>query len=73
MFLTLRYSYYQPNPVAPAPFTVNSAYNDPNFGTSCSGESGNCAEAWGLRIVNSQNVLIYGAGLYSFYNNYDTS
>lgn len=29
--------------------------------------------AWGLRIVDSSNVVIYGAGLYSFFNNYNTT
>lgn len=65
--------YYQPNPLAPTPFSVVSSLNDPNFSASCSGYSGNCAEAWGLRIINSQNILAYGVGLYSFFNNYDTS
>ncbi|KAF3055332.1 Glucan 1,3-beta-glucosidase [Trichoderma lentiforme] len=63
--------YYQPNPLAPTPFTVNSAINDPNFATSCAGQSGRCAEAWGLRILGSKNVLIYAAGLYSFFENND--
>jgi len=29
--------------------------------------------AWGLRVLNSTDILVYGAGLYSFFNNYDTS
>lgn len=61
--------YYQPNPGAPAPFTVNSALTDPDFASSCAGQSGRCNDAWGLRIVNSKNILIYAAGLYSFFNN----
>jgi glucan 1,3-beta-glucosidase len=72
-FIQTETPYYQPNPLAPTPFTVVSSLNDPNFATSCSGQSGNCAEAWGLRVINSRNVLIYGAGHYSFFNNYDTS
>ncbi len=40
---------------------------------SCSGVSGNCAESWGLRIINSSDFFIYGAGHYSFFNNYSTS
>lgn len=72
-FIQTETPYYQPNPLAPTPFSVVPSLNDPNFATSCSGQSGNCAEAWGLRIINSQNVLIYGAGHYSFFNNYDTS
>ncbi|KAJ6500534.1 exo-beta-1,3-glucanase [Mycena sanguinolenta] len=54
--------YYQPTPVAPSPFSVNSAFKDPSF----SGVS----SAWGLNVANSSNILIFGAGLYSFYSNY---
>ncbi|KAJ7461038.1 exo-beta-1,3-glucanase [Mycena galericulata] len=54
--------YYQPNPAAPGPFTVNSAYSDPSFsGTS---------SAWGLVVSSSSNILVFGAGLYSFYSSY---
>ncbi|KAJ5889305.1 exo-beta-1-3-glucanase [Penicillium tannophilum] len=72
-FIQTETPYYQPNPPAPAPFTVESSLNDPNFSTSCSGQSANCNDAWGLRILNSNNILVYGAGLYSFFNNYDGS
>ncbi|KAK3945668.1 hypothetical protein QBC46DRAFT_430298 [Diplogelasinospora grovesii] len=65
--------YYQPQPNALVPFSPVTSLNDPNFSTSCTGVSGNCAEAWGLRVVNSNNILVYGAGLYSFFNNYSTS
>jgi glucan 1,3-beta-glucosidase len=65
--------YYQPTPFAPTPFSVVPTLNDPNFASSCAGTSGNCADAWGLRILNSHDVFIYGAGLYSFFNDYDTS
>jgi hypothetical protein len=65
--------YFQPSPNALTPFSPVSSLNDPNFSTSCNGVSGNCANAWGLRIINSQNILVYGAGLYSFFNNYSTS
>ncbi|TPX18892.1 uncharacterized protein E0L32_011444 [Thyridium curvatum] len=65
--------YYQPSPLATTPFPVNSALNDPDFSASCAGVSGTCAMAWGLRIINSQNILAYGAGHYSFFNNYSTN
>ena len=61
--------YYQPNPLAPAPFVVVPSLNDPDFATTCAGKSGRCAEAWGLRILDSKNILIYAAGLYSFFIN----
>jgi glucan 1,3-beta-glucosidase len=65
--------YYQPVPNALVPFPPNSAINDPNFSQSCAGQAGNCAAAWGLRIVNSNNIFTYGAGLYSFFTDYSTT
>ncbi|KAL2152865.1 hypothetical protein VTH82DRAFT_4020 [Thermothelomyces myriococcoides] len=59
-------AYYQPNPDARLPFASEvEAYHDPVF---AEGESG-----WGLRVVDSEDVLIYGAGLYSFFDNYDVN
>ncbi|KAJ7349186.1 exo-beta-1,3-glucanase [Mycena albidolilacea] len=55
--------YYQPTPVAPSPFTVNSDFKDPSFD--------GVKAAWGLSIASSSNILIFGAGLYSFYSAYD--
>jgi glucan 1,3-beta-glucosidase len=51
------------------PYPLNSALNDPTY-DNC--QSGNC-DALGCRILNSQNIAAYGAGFYSFFNNYDTS
>lgn len=65
--------YYQPNPDVPAPFTVIPTVNDLDFATSCADKAGYCASAWGLRIFNSRNILVYGAGLYSFFIDYSTS
>lgn len=66
--------YYQPNPSARSPFPLN-ATSDPNFDVSCPKATAapNCAEAWGLAVQASKNVLIYGAGLYSFFSNYSTT
>jgi hypothetical protein len=36
------------------------------------GDCANCA-GYGLRILNSSNILVYGAGLYTFFDNYNTS
>ena len=58
--------YYQSSPNALTPFTPNNS-SDPTFST-CTTDS--CKMAWGLRVVDSSNVLIYGAGLYSFFNDY---
>ncbi|XP_054161311.1 uncharacterized protein LOC128959393 [Oppia nitens] len=60
--------YYQGNPPAPQPFHSDSRYHDPDFG-HC-GDSHTCAMAWGLRIVSSENIFIYGAGLYNFFQDY---
>lgn len=74
--------YMQPNPAAPFPF-VNPAkgMQDPDFSHCPSNETvsqigspkGACGMAWGLRIVDSSNIVVYGAGLYSFFSNYNTT
>ncbi|KAJ7084946.1 exo-beta-1,3-glucanase [Mycena epipterygia] len=56
--------YFQPNPVAPAPFTVNTAFKDPASWSDIS-------QAWGLWVTSSEDILVFGASLYSFYSNYD--
>ncbi|KAK8148764.1 hypothetical protein G3M48_009166 [Beauveria asiatica] len=61
-------AYMQGNPDAKVPFTYNAKYSDPDF-SSCTGPK--CARTWGLRAVDSSDILIYGAGLYSFFDNYD--
>ncbi|KAF3927732.1 hypothetical protein ABW21_db0206690 [Orbilia brochopaga] len=63
--------YYQSNPVATAPFSVNSAFDDPDYSTICPpGSPDTCKKSYGLRIKNSSNILCYGAALYSFFENY---
>jgi hypothetical protein len=52
--------YYQPNPNTTIPFPAVQSLNDPP----------SAASALGLRILNSNNLLVYGAGLYSFFSNY---
>lgn len=53
--------YYQPSPAAPAPFSYNAAFKDPQTSEK---------SAWGLWVQNSSNILVFGAGLYSFFSNY---
>ncbi len=60
------YSYMQDNPNSLDPFPPNAAYTDPDF-SNCF--QAICYKTYGLRIANSNNVLNYGAGLYSFFNN----
>ena len=69
-------AYYQPNPSAPLPFPYNASLFDPQFPsatTTIDGNSVPAADGWGVRIVSSNQISIYGAGLYSFFNDYSTS
>ncbi|KAI8201600.1 hypothetical protein COL154_003923 [Colletotrichum chrysophilum] len=68
--------YYQPNPVASIPFPRVKGYHDPDFVADCKGKDTSeapCEMAWGLRVIGSRNIAIFGAGLYSFFNNYSTA
>jgi len=53
--------YYQPNPNTTIPFPAVAALNDPTP----------AASALGLRVLDSKSILIYSAGLYSFFYNYN--
>ncbi|KAI4271533.1 MAG: hypothetical protein L6R38_006847 [Xanthoria sp. 2 TBL-2021] len=65
-------AYYQPNPDASLPFAPSAELLDPQFSSSCNNGTGQCS-GWGLRILDSQDIGIYGAGLYSFFSNYNNS
>ncbi|KAJ7837009.1 exo-beta-1,3-glucanase [Mycena olivaceomarginata] len=58
--------YYQPSPVPPAPFTVNTAFKDPSNWSGIT-------SAWALRVTTSTDIIVFGAGLYSFFQNYATT
>jgi hypothetical protein len=60
-------AYFQANPDARVPFETLSAWNDPDW-SSCT--SNNCAKTWGLRVHDSDDILFYGGGMYSFFENY---
>ncbi|KAL2125928.1 hypothetical protein VTI74DRAFT_2221 [Chaetomium olivicolor] len=64
--------YFQGNPDATQPFAVNAAFADPDFAKSCANDASPalCKRSWGVRAVNSKDVFVYGAGLYSFFDNY---
>ncbi|KAJ6547053.1 exo-beta-1,3-glucanase [Mycena capillaripes] len=47
----------------PFPFTITSKFGDPEFPPEIT-------MAWGLVVRSSSDILIFGAGLYSFYSNY---
>ncbi|KAF9531446.1 exo-beta-1,3-glucanase [Crepidotus variabilis] len=53
--------YFQPSPVAPTPFHVDPRYNDPTASS---------LSAWALHIAKSNDITVFGAGLYSFFDNY---
>ncbi|CCL99324.1 uncharacterized protein FIBRA_01342 [Fibroporia radiculosa] len=55
--------YYQPSPAPPSPFSIESSYSDPSF------PSGQTA-AWALYVQTSTDILVFGAGHYSFFQNY---
>ena len=63
--------YFQPEPVAPTPFEDSIALGrfngDPSF-TDC--KTDRCKEAWGLRVINSEDIILHSAGLYSWFVNY---
>lgn len=54
--------YYQPNPAANVPFTKNDKYFDPDMSQTKS--------AWAVRVIDSESLWNYGAGTYSFFDNY---
>ncbi|KAI4730984.1 glycoside hydrolase family 55 protein [Aureobasidium sp. EXF-10728] len=62
-------AYMQNNPDALAPYPPMSNWNDPTF-SDCF--TSNCPKTWGCRIFNSTYIFVYGAGMYSFFNNYDS-
>ncbi|KAL8733087.1 MAG: hypothetical protein Q9166_002279 [cf. Caloplaca sp. 2 TL-2023] len=59
--------YFQANPDATTPFSTNQKYQDPDF-SHC--KTAGCKKAWGLRVVSSSDIHVVGAGLYSFFDNY---
>ena len=62
-FIQTETPYYMPTPDAVSqPYARQSAYNDPVYSAG--------DRSWGLRVVDSTNVFIYGAGLYSFFIDY---
>ena len=61
-------AYFQSNPDALDPFAPQTAINDPTF-ANC-GSDATCKKTWGMVVTGSSGVLIYGAGMYSFFENY---
>ena len=61
--------YYQPKPSMPDPFktAVGAMPGDPAY--ACTGNEP-CDSSWALRIINSSDIMIHGAGLYSWFSDY---
>lgn len=59
----------QNNPNALSSFQPLEEWYDPGF-EHCFLPT--CAKTYGVAIVNSTHIFNYGAGLYSFFNNYDS-
>ncbi|KAF8736780.1 hypothetical protein AX14_014012 [Amanita brunnescens Koide BX004] len=55
--------YYQPSPAPPFPFSCVSRYNDPSLD--------GMDHSWGLWIQSSSDIIIFGGGLYSWYDSYN--
>ena len=75
-FIQTETPYYQPNPAAPLPFSYDAGLVDPQVPTATVTVNGTripAANAWGLRITNSKDILVYGAGHYSFFDNYNVT
>ena len=62
--------YFQPTPRAPSPFTTGLFPNDPTF-SGCAATDTKCFVSWAVRIVDSSAIYVLGAGLYSWFHNYD--
>ncbi|KAI9887851.1 MAG: hypothetical protein M1823_000373 [Watsoniomyces obsoletus] len=59
--------YFQSNPNALTPFEPGVFPTDPTF-AECTTDQ--CRKSWGLRIIDSKDIWIYGTGLYSFFENW---
>lgn len=62
-------SYMQNNPNSLSSFQPEERYSDPTF-ENCFLPT--CPKTYGLVVKNSTSLFNYGAGLYSFFNNYDS-
>ncbi|CEI40849.1 Glucan 1,3-beta-glucosidase [Fusarium venenatum] len=65
-------AYFQPIHLAQYPFPPVPALHDPDFEKDCQGDTdARCNMGWAMRIIDSINIATYGAGLYSFFINYN--
>ncbi|KAI1321012.1 glycoside hydrolase family 55 protein [Xylariaceae sp. FL0255] len=50
---------------------LETPWLDPDFRETCAKSNSSCARTWGMRIVNSSDIYVLGAGMYSFFDGYD--
>lgn len=68
--------YWQPSPPpspnlhAPKPWTANAKYGDPNF-QYCNDDVDNCYKAWGMRVSGGSGILVYGVGVWTFFEGFN--
>jgi glucan 1,3-beta-glucosidase len=75
-FIQTETPYWQPVPsVLSQPYPLSAGLSDPDYRVLCPSSAPAptipCS-ALGLRIIDSSGIYVYGAGLYSFFNNYST-
>ncbi|KAH8816524.1 pectate lyase superfamily protein-domain-containing protein [Xylogone sp. PMI_703] len=67
-------AYFQPGIAPPAPFGdyLGTFGGDPTWNvSSCGINAEGCDESWAVRILNSSDITINGAGLYSWFQSYN--
>ncbi|GJD05036.1 lysM domain-containing protein [Colletotrichum higginsianum] len=64
--------YYQPTPNPPAPFgnTVGLFPGDPDYSCAAGDEFGGCDESWAVVMRGCEDIVVAGAGLYSWFSTY---
>ena len=68
--------YWQPNPPpapnlrAPNPWAASATYGDPSY-YNCNGKTANCYKAWGMRVNGGSNIIVYGVGTWTFFENFN--
>ncbi|KAK1979523.1 pectate lyase superfamily protein-domain-containing protein [Colletotrichum cereale] len=64
--------YYQPTPNPPAPFanTVGIFPGDPEYSCAAGDEFSGCDESWAVVMRGCEDIVVAGAGLYSWFSSY---
>lgn len=65
--------YFQPMDGTPPPYQSGLFAGDPSFDHCDDKDDKTCSNAWGARIIDSETVYLFSAGVYSFFNNYGQS